>query len=46
MKGSLGRESVGTVMGCDAEAVLATTTIRVGATGGSAVRSFNLNDPP
>lgn len=46
MKGSLGRESAGTVMGCGAEAVLATTTIRVGATGGSAVRSFKWNDPP
>lgn len=57
MEGSLGRESVGIVMGSSVEAVLATTTIGVAATGGSAVRSFTTcertilatlarNDPP
>jgi hypothetical protein len=40
MKGSLGRESAGTVMGSSVEAVLATTTIGVAATGEPAVRSF------
>lgn len=40
MKGSLGRESAGIVMDSSVEAVLATTTIRVVATGESAVRSF------
>jgi hypothetical protein len=57
MKGSLGRESAGTVMGSSVEAVLATTRTRVAATGESAVRSFTTcertmlarfpwNDPP
>jgi hypothetical protein len=57
MKGSLGRESAGIVMGSSVEAVLATTTIGVAATGEPAVRSFTTcertmlarfpwNDPP